>query len=360
MSRLSVGCSASAARRRGFVLVEYLRELALLALLVTVMSAALSRTADSTNAALGEQRVQYESIYAIAAQPGDDTLWLLCRERGVVELEAATGRLLSQRPPQDHFATQIDLQRDLVVLASTSGRIEFLRRGFTFLVDEQSRGWNDVAIAPDGRTVAACNERGQLTLWRLEGDNTAAVSRVDQTFESPLNGVRFAPDGRSLAVIAQSADVAVIDAATLGVRRQWTAHNHRCTALAWAPAGDRLATVGCDGRLRMWNVDDQRELWSAEADLLNPSTVAISPDGWRVATGGFSKQVKLWDAVSGRQEETFDGHIDCVRSVVFADNGQSLYSGGLDGTLQRWRIESRIRESVWRSEEAGRNGQRRS
>lgn len=114
------------------------------------------------------------------------------------------------------------------------------------------------------------------------------------------------------------------------------AHTAGTTCVSFSPDGNRLATVGGDGALRVWSVGDDGSLVqlvrfdgpaTATGSATSPlSTVAFAPDGRYVAAAGADAVVRVWDVQTKSEVRGLRGHTDWVTSVAFSPNGQSIAS----------------------------------
>jgi WD40 repeat protein len=64
--------------------------------------------------------------------------------------------------------------------------------------------------------------------------------------------------------------------------------------------------------------------------------VTVSPDGDRAASAGHDGTVRLWDLRLRKELRRFEGHVGNVLCVAFTPDGAALLSGGEDGTVRAW------------------------
>ena len=110
-------------------------------------------------------------------------------------------------------------------------------------------------------------------------------------------------------------------------------------AVAFDPEGHRLATVGSNGQLCLWDAATGRKLWSPTVGGICLS-VAFSPDGKLVAAdasvryGGEGSRVTLFDAETGVEKRTLSGLVGNVRRIAFSPDGSRLVTA--DERLRIW------------------------
>jgi WD40 repeat protein len=110
--------------------------------------------------------------------------------------------------------------------------------------------------------------------------------------------------------------------------RSWQAHEQPVVTLAFAPAGDLLASAA-DGEpgVRLWDVAEtvvrrQLALFRETAVCL-----AFSPDGTTLAASR-PWSVELWDPATSKQRRILEGHRHFSTSLAFAPDGRALLSAG--------------------------------
>jgi WD40 repeat protein len=168
---------------------------------------------------------------------------------------------------------------------------------------------------------------------------------------------------------------------------------HVAGALAWSPAGDRLAVSLLTGLSEQWDITRRRievwhwpagwqsgeiahslpettssslafdpsgeriatvhvtltsaQVWDLASDTVNEldrgsgaaQDVAWSPDGALIATAGADGVIRLWEAETGVFRLALHGHSTGVDKVRFSPDGSKLASVAPDGTLRIWALD---------------------
>ena len=120
-----------------------------------------------------------------------------------------------------------------------------------------------------------------------------------------------------------------------------------------------LAAYGLlGGRIRVIDLRDGKELWTAVASKEFITALAFSPDGKTLASAaGFAESdIRLWDVATGKEIGQLEGHGSWVSSLVFWPDGKKLASSSADQTIRTWDVASRKcldvlrghRQEVWR------------
>ncbi|MFM8274400.1 MAG: hypothetical protein ACKODX_19010 [Gemmata sp.] len=145
--------------------------------------------------------------------------------------------------------------------------------------------------------------------------------------------------GKQVAVGLADGGLAVIDVTSAAPKElsSQSAHTAGTTCVAYSPDGNRLATVGGDGALRVWSAGaagalvplakfDGQAVPNSTTGSAPLSTVAFSPDGRFVAAGGADAVVRVWDVQTKSEVRGLRGHTDWVTSVAFGPDGRFLAS----------------------------------
>jgi WD40 repeat protein len=115
------------------------------------------------------------------------------------------------------------------------------------------------------------------------------------------------------------------------------------SSLAFAPAGQILASGGVDTTVRLWDAQTGTYLQTLTGDSGPVYSVAWSPDGSLLASGSFDGIIRLWEmqgAQQGAGVRMLAGHTNWVYALAFAPDGRTLASGGWDRTVKLWDMAS--------------------
>lgn len=216
-----------------------------------------------------------------------------------------------------------------------------------------------LAISFDGRFVAAaCGATGSPCTSICD----LTTGRVSYTLEAPRPhyAVAFAPGGQRLATIGPDGSLRLWDVATGRVVTTVAAHTGVVRGLAFAPDGRTLAAGREDGGIQLWEVTADGDALRHRATLARAhggravSDVAFAPDGRSLASAGEDGVIRIWDVATKKVVRTLKGHAGRIYRIAFnlKPDGSMLASAGEDGTVRLWQSGS-DRELAALSGEAG-------
>jgi WD40 repeat protein/DNA-binding SARP family transcriptional activator len=247
-----------------------------------------------------------------------------------------------------------------------------------------------LAVSPDGRTLAAGDNAGRTLLWDTSTRRPLPAPpqrpKVDGQ-QGRLDALAFSPDGRLLLTagpgpngpdtvqlwdlaahkvvgsldgfgvisMAVSRDGRLLAVGTHGGQVLWLELATRTPAappltvdkeppylLALSPDGKRMATIG--SKAVLWDLAGRRPIRRLDA----VGAVAFSPDGRTVAASHRARgEIMLLDSASGRRRRTLTGHTAAVGALSFSHDGATLASADQDGAAIVWDVATgRARETL--------------
>lgn len=326
----------------------------------------------------------------------------------------------------------------IVQYSSETGKeIATFKSGYQFIAD--------ISFHSNGELFAACSRDGIVRVWNMAtqqpisyafnlpdprllawqpGTNTLIVSCFDgaiKKFEL-LDGklkllntqghnavplIDYSPDGQYLATTVFGEPTVITEVKTGHLVSALRGHNGHVRALTFDASGERIATTGTDGSVRVWDLKQHAEYpmqrvvtrYHAMAIAANPlkpevaivtgdnqrrpqplgpndshcvevfnvvtrgqrriktrhtkwfTSLAYSPDGAWLLTGSLDHSINCIDRKSASVQSVFEGHQAPIVSVLCLDNARAI-SVDTSGIVKVWSIQTRDVIQSWDAQQS--------
>ena len=281
-------------------------------------------------------------------------------------------------------------------------------------------GITDMDLSPDGRYLVTAGLRGVIRKWdafngSLIGEYEApgrpkiakvafrpgthqiayihgtTFSLIDEEWRPVFDyimdnkttiqpSIVFTHDGGKVLLPLQVNRFNLLNLTTGKVEREFAGHEQDLYTLAISDQDDIVASGAGDRVVRLWSLDDGRELpgkklpherqlrsmdirngmlvtgtehgqitfWKLDGHQKQQQITAfpgqinalrLSADGRLVAAGNDNGVVGLWETRSSRLLTTLHGHDGGISALRFSSDGGTLYSTGKGGKMRKWDIQ---------------------
>lgn len=172
-------------------------------------------------------------------------------------------------------------------------------------------------FSKDGTLLASAGRDGKAIIWSTK--TWKAVHTLENPEKNSLSGapradlddVAFAPDGKTVALASREGSVQLWGVATGDLLAALKGHSGAVTAVAFSPDGRTLASGSADRTVRLWNVETRNVLIQLEqsgAGLGEIHALAFSPSGKQLLASGDDKAVwstapAVWNDPTRASEE---------------------------------------------------------
>lgn len=110
-------------------------------------------------------------------------------------------------------------------------------------------------------------------------------------------------------------------------------HGATVWGIAWSPRGDRLASAGSDGAVRIWDTETGINFLRASPCAGQANAVAWSPDGALMASGHDDSKVRIWDARTLEPLASLEIVTPGVLKLAWSPDGDFLAAAGARGPV---------------------------
>jgi WD40 repeat protein len=202
-----------------------------------------------------------------------------------------------------------------------------------------------LAWSPDGTRIASGGDDKTVQVWDA---SNGMLIYTHRGHAGRVQAIAWSPDGMRIASGSDDRTVQVwmlvrpkssfFSKLLSGTHSGSTyrGHSAKVYALAWAPNGQRIASVSADKTLQVWDALGNKKYFIYRSNGASLNTIAWSPDGRFLAAGGNDKMAHIWDALTRQGVYTYHGHTNYVTALAWSPDGKLLASASVDRSIQVW------------------------
>lgn len=241
-------------------------------------------------------------------------------------------------------------------------------------VSQLSLEFNSVEFSPDGSALLAASNDAHIHAWSLPS-RQLVFPAIDSADTSHLLRLHFNPTGDRVATVSTSGRSTLIRYPQGDVLGHPFTAGTKVGAVASSADGKLLIGGDDQGRLRMWDMDKQREVGVTPSGHSQPiMDASMSHDGRLLATLGRDRSIRLWtlgteyplarsyetgghvrtyDLTDGALIRTIAADDDIVWSLAFSRDGDYLASASGDEVVALWALRSGERKRMFSGHTGG-------
>lgn len=304
------------------------------------------------------------------------------------QVNRASVKIGDHKDFQGHFA--YDAVNDRTLAATGNDRWQLWDIKLNRLIDtwqlKDCRA-ETVHFSPDAKKVAWGTTDGRWRILQIESHRILHDIDADPEGDGPgsdIGDVAWSPTGDRIASASRAGDIKVWDtnSGALLVQLQKSTGKNAALSLDWHPQSGLAAALQF-GTVRVWDVDEQKVVWSRQLGTQYPSVVKWNPSGtqlvysgngstviydrdgkqivnlpgvgglsaatWvddnRVAYGGSNQAVRIHDTTKPDLTESRKIHSGMIESLC-STSGNKLLSGSRDGAIALIDVNEPVRRAT--------------
>lgn len=199
-----------------------------------------------------------------------------------------------------------------------------------------------LAWHPTEPLLASGEDVGGLKIWKVD---TGELSR-QVPGDGSLQSIDWSPNGANLAGGNANRKAIIWDAKQGIVENTFTSFESPVFSVEWHPNGSRLATCDTGGGITTLFVRNPRIQWSLNVDRANWA-VTWSPDGRKIASVGVDRALRVWNGEYATPHSRYEGHTADVWDVDWSQDGDWIVTGSHDGTVKVWDAHQGFRDRTF-------------
>jgi eukaryotic-like serine/threonine-protein kinase len=160
-----------------------------------------------------------------------------------------------------------------------------------------------VAVSPDGQTLASGDWKGNIKLWDVASGENQLVKFPTPAHRADVVSLEFNQSGNSLVSSSWDSTAILWDVAT-GAKKQsfaidersrpFSGGNNTMHAVKFVLKDSMLATGSEDGSVRIWDIESKKMQVASRGHQGSVNGLAVSPTRGTIASVGADGKLRLW------------------------------------------------------------------
>ena len=192
-----------------------------------------------------------------------------------------------------------------------------------------------LAVTRDGKFLATGSTDKTIRLWDMSSGN-ARLARVFQGHSEEVSTLAFSPDGKTLASGSQDQSIRFWKVSLSDDHQNFDEHNGYVWSAVFSRNGKLFADAGVDRVIYLRDASG-KVLHKLEGNSAPVTALAFNADGTKLASVGGDRIIRIWDTQAGTKLKELKGHTAPIMAVAFGGNSL-LITGGIDKVARLWDI----------------------
>jgi len=233
-----------------------------------------------------------------------------------------------------------------VLTASFDNSVGLWRDGLPTWLDGHDAAVNAVAYLGDGRVVSASDDFS-VRLW----EGTTGSSRILGYHLGKVIQLAVSPDGTSVASASWDGTARIWSLNDDAPPVEINGHNSSVNDVAFSPDGGRLYSASADGTIRVWDTGSGRSIHRLVRHGFGVNTLAVDPENNWIAYGAVDGATRVIILADETVTRDFTADRRPILAMDYHQGNAQLAVGDAQGYImmidtQDWRISGEFRATV--------------
>jgi len=210
-----------------------------------------------------------------------------------------------------------------------------------------------VAFSADNRQIVSGSRDKTIKLWNTLGE--CKFTMEENGHSDWVSCVRFSPNTNVPSIVSSGWDkqVKVWNLTTCRMKQNLSGHTAQVNTVTISPDGSLCASGGRDGTIRLWDLNENKALYTLEAgDTVN--TLIFSPTRYWLCAGtetslkifNLEKKEVVVDINKNHPDFKLNSKVpkpSCT-SLAWSGDGSMLYAGYTDSLIRAWQVRTNVND----------------